>query len=91
MGDYPCPRCLVALLDVPGLGTPTDMATRRDQPHKDDKARKDKIDAARKIIIKKNFNVNTDEVEMLLKPTSLVPSSVSILLSYPQFPILNIK
>ncbi|TEB29042.1 hypothetical protein FA13DRAFT_1597683, partial [Coprinellus micaceus] len=75
MGDHPCPRCLIALPDIPGMGTPTDMAIRRDQRRKDDNVTKNKINAARKIIQKKHYNVNTDEVELLLKPMSLVPAA----------------
>jgi hypothetical protein len=77
LGDYPCPRCLVALTDVHNMGTPHDLALREEQRRKDDTERRRKIDSARKIIFKQNYSVNTDEVEKLLKPTSLVPSRVS--------------
>lgn len=79
LGDHPCPRCLVALSDVHEMGTPKDMAMRSEQCRKDDPERKKKVDDARAIIRRHNYSVNTDEVEKLLKPTSLVPSRVSIL------------
>lgn len=77
MGDHPCPRCLVALADVYNMGTPDDLAVRETQRRKDDANHRKRLDAAREIIHKQNYSVNTDEVEKLLKPTSLVPASVS--------------
>lgn len=59
------------------MGTPEDMMIRREQCRKDDQERRKKIDDARVIIHRHHYNVNTDEVERLLKPTSLVPTVVS--------------
>jgi hypothetical protein len=43
----------------------------------DDDSRKQMIDKAREIIYKKNYAVDTDAVEEILKESSLVPNLVS--------------
>lgn len=44
----------------------------------DDTARRRKVETARDIIYKKNYAVDNDAVETILKEQSLVPTSVSV-------------
>jgi hypothetical protein len=59
------------------MGTEADRAIRAQQHRQDDDARKAKIKEARRIIYEEHLSVNTNRVEELLKPTSLVPTNVS--------------
>ncbi|TEB31764.1 hypothetical protein FA13DRAFT_1791092 [Coprinellus micaceus] len=77
-GDFPCPRCLVSVAEIPHLGMVSDRNLRVARQRKDDDTRKQKVDQARNLIYgKKNYAVDADKVEILLKPTSLVPSTNS--------------
>ena len=76
MGDHPCPRCLVPIGDIHKMGSPEDMTSREENRRKDDDERKKKVEDARRIIHEQNYSVNTTEVERLLKPMSLVPTTV---------------
>jgi hypothetical protein len=76
-GDFPCSRCFVSATEIPYMGTASDRDTRVSKPRKDNDSRKDKITKARNLIYgKKNYAVDAEKVEALLKPTSLVPSTV---------------
>lgn len=75
-GDHPCPRCLVSDTDIHDMGSDTDRAIREEERRQDNIDRKNKIEKARKIIYTDNLSVNTEKVETLLKPTSLVPTKV---------------
>jgi hypothetical protein len=59
------------------MGMPLDMKQRETLARVDDEDRRQKIDTARKIIYNKNYAVDTENVEILLQPQSLVPTSVS--------------
>ena len=81
-GDFPCARCLVPVAQIPGLGTLSDRNLRTSQQRVDGPTSKKKVQEARKLIYgKKNYAVDADKVEDLLKPTSLVPAKVRSLLS----------
>ena len=76
-GDRPCSRCLVTTDAIPQMGTPGDREIRTSQRRVDDDARKRIIKKARGLIYgKSNYAVDTDKVEVLLKPTSLTPAAV---------------
>ncbi|TEB23585.1 hypothetical protein FA13DRAFT_1571092, partial [Coprinellus micaceus] len=74
MGEFPCARCLVSVADIPQMGTATDHDIRVSRRRVDDNIRKNAIHQARGLIYGKNYAVDADKVEDLLKPTSLVPS-----------------
>jgi hypothetical protein len=54
-----------------------DMKQRKSRPRVDNADRKRKVATARRIIYEKNYAVNSEAVERLLKEESLVPTSVS--------------
>ncbi|KAJ3542953.1 hypothetical protein NMY22_g3318 [Coprinellus aureogranulatus] len=71
IGDYPCPRCIVPLGDIPAMGTHSDRAFRHAHRRQDDDARKKKVSTARRAIYETNYAVNARVVENQLKPSSL--------------------
>jgi hypothetical protein len=77
LGNYPCPRCLIPMTRVQDMGTKRDMRQRKTLARVDDQARRRKIESARNIIYKKNYAVDSNPVEALLKDQSLVPTFVS--------------
>jgi hypothetical protein len=76
-GACGCPRCLIPLSRTQNLGMTLDMKQRHTLARVDDENRKRKVELARDIIYNKNFAVNNKNVEVLLKPQSLVPTAVS--------------
>ena len=78
LGTCPCPRCLIPLSRVHNLGMPRDTAQRSSMARVDDNVRQSKVKSARKLIYEKSYIVNSAAVENLLKPESLVPTSVRI-------------
>lgn len=77
-GQCPCSHCLMPLKKVHNLGTVTDMKQRETLARVDDDARKAKISAARKIIYDKDYAVNNDASESMLKDQSLVATKVRL-------------
>jgi hypothetical protein len=59
------------------MGMKRDMKQRETLARVDDKSRRRKVATARDIIYNKNYAVNTNNVETLLMPQSLVPTTVS--------------
>jgi hypothetical protein len=59
------------------MGMPLDMMQSQTLARVDNEDRRRKIAIAREIIYDKNYAVDTENVETLLQPQSLVPSSVS--------------
>jgi hypothetical protein len=59
------------------MGMALDMKQRNTLARVDNDARRSKVDTARNIIYNKNYAVDTDAVEELLQPQSLVPTVVS--------------
>jgi hypothetical protein len=60
------------------MGMKRDMKQRETLARVDNESRRQKVAAAREIIYNKNYAVNTDHVEALLRPQSLVPTTVSV-------------
>ncbi|KAH7916892.1 hypothetical protein BV22DRAFT_997067, partial [Leucogyrophana mollusca] len=75
LGTCLCPRCLIPKDRVQNLGTERDMLQRTLLARTDNQERREKIDAARKLIYESNYAVDTDQVERMLKPESLVPTA----------------
>jgi hypothetical protein len=59
------------------MGMKHDMKQRETLARVDDKSQRRKVATARDIIYNKNYAVNTNNVETLLMPQSLVPTTVS--------------
>jgi hypothetical protein len=77
-GLCPCPRCLIPKSRLQNMGMPLDMKQRETLARVDDEARRRKVGIARDIIYKKNYAVDSDAVEAILKEESLVPNKVSL-------------
>lgn len=77
-GGCPCPRCFIPRERIHNLGQTLDRRRRSTLQRKGDEALKSRIHKARDFIYspQKNHAVNSDAVENLLKPFSLVPTSV---------------
>jgi hypothetical protein len=73
----PCPRCLIPKALFKNLGMVRDMQQRETLRRMDDESKKNLVATAREIIYKKNYAVNYEGVDALLKEQSLVPSAVS--------------
>lgn len=73
-----CPRCLIPRLRVQNLGMKLDMKQRQTLARVGDESTRRLIQRARDIIYKKNYAVDTDAVEAILKGQSLVPTLVSL-------------
>lgn len=76
MGSCPCPRCLVPKTSTDQLGTKSDQHQRVTLARKDNPQYRVKISSARDIIYKQNRTVDSNFVDNLLKPESLVPIEV---------------
>lgn len=79
-GARPCPRCLIPRERIHNLGKFRDRQQRSTLQRVADKNLKSQISTARELIYssKKNHAVNSEAVENLLKPHSLVPTSVRL-------------
>lgn len=73
-GGCPCHRCLIKKTDLSNLGAPTD--TERREQLRSEQEQHTKVAEARAIIAS-GYAVDTEQVEALLKPLSLVPTHVS--------------
>ncbi|TEB30442.1 hypothetical protein FA13DRAFT_1710454 [Coprinellus micaceus] len=74
-GGCPCHRCFIKKGDLCNLGAPVDTE-RHHQPRSEPDQWK-KVIEARKLIVR-GYAVNTDQIEDLLKPDSLVPTVTSL-------------
>ncbi|KAJ3531696.1 hypothetical protein NMY22_g8044 [Coprinellus aureogranulatus] len=77
LGQFPCPRCLVSLGQIPAMGLPSDRLIRTSLTRVDNAERQKKVEEARKLIYRENLSVNSKRVDSILKPTSLVPTQNS--------------
>lgn len=75
-GNCLCPRCLIPVTRVHNLGKKLDMAQRQTLARTNDKLRC-MVERARQIIYEKNYAVDADAVEDILKEESLIPTLVS--------------
>lgn len=80
LGGCPCPRCLIPKERLPKVGTVNDMVQRDTLSRHDTEDRRAKVLSARRLIYEGQYNVDTAQVEALLKSESLVPTIVSVLL-----------
>jgi hypothetical protein len=63
---------------VHNMGMKRDMQQRKTLARVDDEGRRHKVEIARDIIYEKNYAVDSDAVNALLKDQSLVPTFVSV-------------
>ena len=76
-GRCPCPRCLIPMERLQNMGMGLDMVQRESLSRVDDIKRRVKVTSARNIIYEKNYAVDGDAVETILKEQTLVPTLVS--------------
>jgi hypothetical protein len=77
LGGCPCPRCAMPLSRVHLVGTKRDRRDRIKLLRVDDDARRFDVSQARNYIYHHNHAVNSAGVERILKPLSLVPTTVN--------------
>lgn len=80
LGGCPCPRCLIPKDRFQEFATENDISQRTLLSRHDTIERRSKITSARRIIYEGQYNVDTPQVEALLKPESLVPTIVRVTL-----------
>jgi hypothetical protein len=73
-----CPRCTTPLPMVHLVGTKRDRKARTSLARVDDCQHRRIVSTARNFIYQRNYGVDSKAVERLLKPLSLVPTSVRI-------------
>ncbi|KAJ8494675.1 hypothetical protein ONZ51_g2145 [Trametes cubensis] len=74
-GRCPCPRCLVTFDQVPNLGEDDDTTLRSASQRAPSAVQQQSIQDARELIYRDGYVVNSERVEALLQPTSLVPTT----------------
>jgi hypothetical protein len=79
----PCPRCLTPKAEFPNLGLSEDWRRRLTFKRVDDQARNDLVTKARSVIFTDGRAVNSKRVELLVKPSSYVPTTASLVTIYP--------
>jgi hypothetical protein len=77
LGACPCPRCMIPLACAHHVGLVRDKVQRSTLIRIDDDRRRHLVAVARRLIYEKSYLVTGAAVEGLLKPESLVPTSVS--------------
>ncbi len=78
MGNCPCPRCLIPKDSADRLGTKSDQRRRITLARKDHPQYRVQISSARDIIDQQNRSVDSEFVQRLLRPESLVPTEVPL-------------
>ena len=76
-GFCPCPQCCISKSDIWKLRTAMDVGQWQTLAHHNNDEWWRKVTIAREIIYDKKFAIDNGNVEMLLKPQSLVPTLVS--------------
>ena|ERR1700722_19656742 len=76
LGICPCPRCTTLKSKAHLIGMKGDRKARIALTRIDDDKRRGLVSAAQKAIYQGNFDVDSAPVERLLKPQSLVPTTV---------------
>ncbi len=79
LGRCLCPRCLIPKEKVPEMGTKRDMAQRDNKGREDSTTRHYDISMVRKWIFTKGFPVGGAQVEKVLRPLSLTPHKVTVI------------
>lgn len=82
LGGCPCPRCCLPMASIPSMGTKPDALRRERLERKDDDTKRHKVSMARKFIYEQGRNVDSEAVERVLKPESLVPTHVCVLIDH---------
>ena len=82
LGKHPCPRCLVEKFHIHELGSKADLRRRDKLERIDDNPRQFDVESARKLIYTQGVRINSKRIAAILDPKSLVPTRVSIFLSY---------
>ena len=77
LGLCPCPWCIIPLSGAHLIGTKGDRQARTLLAQVNDDARKHWISIARAAIYQQNYNIDSAAMDRMLKPQSLVPTSVS--------------
>jgi hypothetical protein len=72
----PCPRCLLLKSRIPMIGSKTDTKQRIQLARVDSVNRRNMIEVARRLIFEGGVSVNSERIEVILRPTSLVPTRV---------------
>ncbi len=75
----PCLRCLLLKSKIPLIGSKTDTKSRLQLVRKDNEARREKIEDARRLMFEKGDNITSEKIEKILRPHSLTPTRVSTL------------
>jgi hypothetical protein len=78
LGGCPCPRCEILLSKVHLVGMKGDCRDRTKLLCVDDERRRFKVSQARKHIYDNNNAIDSAGVERVLKPLSLVPTTVRL-------------
>lgn len=76
MGGCPCPRCRRPKDALAAVGTRADREARETTARVDNEEHQRKVEEARTAIYDDGYVVNSEVVEGLLKPESLVPTQV---------------
>jgi hypothetical protein len=79
-GKCPCPRCIISGEKIEELGLDSDRQTRVLHQRKNHPQLRKVIDSARKLIYVKGLGVKSAAVERGLRPLSLVPTKVRVVL-----------
>ena len=80
LGQCPCPRCLIPKVKFQEVATENDILQCAILARCDTEERREKISSARQLIYEGQYVIDTPRVETLLKPESLVPTVVRVLI-----------
>jgi hypothetical protein len=80
LGGCPCPRCLIPTARLQNLGMSRDRQ-QRSTLARSNASRDQSVATARSLVYEGNYGVDSTAIELLLKPESWVPNSVSIISS----------
>lgn len=84
LGGCPCPRCKITKAEIPDMGTKKDMRKRQNvhNVRVDSSWFQQKIEMVRSWIFEKGYSITSKAVDTIMKPESLVPTRVSLVLKY---------
>lgn len=73
---FPCPRCYVAMVDVPSMGKKRDRTNRTRLARVDDEAKRTRVSKARALVYRDHNPVTSTLIEGHLAYGSLIPTNV---------------
>ena len=76
LGAFPCPRCKIAMTNVPAMGKARDRNNRVRLARKDDETRRKRVTDARKYLYQDHLSFASNFVEARMDHGSLVPTDV---------------